>query len=487
MIPPQPPVAAPAPPFFGELRARCQPLGVPVWWFDAAGRAGESPARGTVSPGTRRAVERAAAARASSDPRVLVLPDDDGLTVAVVPAADPWAAVVGSFHADLTRADADGRALDAFSAGLSQSYEEVTFLFRLARLLNAPDDPPTAVDALCRQLLDVVPFGWITICFRPLPAALPELRGRTITAGQPPCDVAALVDAAAGCCDGATPFGRAHVLTPATSPLAACTGGEVLAVPVAHDRHTVAMLLAGNRHPHDPEVTSGDMKFLGAVADLLGVFHENMCRFAEQRAMSLGTVRALANAIDAKDAYTRGHSERVAVLVAQLAAATGADAATVERYRIAGLIHDVGKIGVPESVLTKPGRLSEDEFRQIQRHPTIGVHILQDVPALTDVLEGVRHHHERFDGRGYPDRLGGGDIPLVARALALADTFDAMSSNRSYRAALPRPQVLAEIAAQSGSQFDAELAAAFIAMDFTLFDQLLAAARGPTAIVPQAA
>jgi HD-GYP domain-containing protein (c-di-GMP phosphodiesterase class II) len=479
---PPTPAAAP-PPFFGDLRQRCVALGVAVWWFDGTGtRAVDVPAG--VSPAVRRAVGRAVTAAgptpaAVGDRSLVVMPDDHGRAVALLPAGAPpaLAEVVRTYHADLSRAEADGRTLDAFSAGLSQSYEEVTFLFRLARLLNAPDDPPTAVDALCRQLLDVVPFGWITLCFRPLAVVLPELRGRTISAGEPPCAEVALVDAADRLVTG--PFARPRVLTVAADPLARTTGGEVLAVPVAHDRQCVAVLLAGNRHMLDPEVTSGDMKFLGAVADLLGVFHENMCRFADQRSMSLGTVRSLANAIDAKDPYTRGHSERVAVLAAQLAAATGADPATVERYRIAGLIHDVGKIGVPEAVLCKAGRLTEDEFRLIQKHPTMGVTILRDVPALADVMAGVLHHHERFDGRGYPGGLAGTDIPLIARTLALADTFDAMSSNRSYRAAVSRSEVLAEITRNAGAQFDPALAAVFVQLDFGLFDDMLAVARGP--------
>ncbi len=492
--------AGPTPPFFAEFAGRCRDLGVAAWWFDAGGRCVED-ADGIAVPGPlRRAVERAAVVAAAGPPscfdpgagtpglpadrRLVCLPDDAGLTAALLPpavgpAADQLARVVGAFHADGVKADADGRTLDAFSAGLSQSYEEVTFLFRLARVLNAPDDPPAAVDALCRQLLDVVPFGWITLYFRPMPVVLGELRGRLISAGTPPCPPADLIDAAIRCCGGTDAFARPRVLPPARDALAAATGGEVLAVPVAHDRQCVAVLLAGNRHLLDPEVTSGDMKFLGAVADLLGVFHENMCRFAEQRAMSLGTVRALANAIDAKDAYTRGHSERVALLAAQLAAATGQDAGTVERYRIAGLIHDVGKIGVPESVLCKAGKLTDDEYKLIQRHPAIGVTILQDVPALVDVMAGVLHHHERYDGRGYPRGLKGADIPLIARTLALADTFDAMSSNRSYRSALPRDQVLAEITRNAGQQFDPALAAAFVGLDFATFDDLLAVARGP--------
>ena len=495
-----------APPFFAEFRRRCGDLGVAAWWFDATGQVVEAPAGVPVSGAVRRAVERTVVARATAatgpgfepscptapipiDRPLLLLPDDVGLSVALLPpcpahgpvSAERLSGVVRAFHADLAKADADGRTLDAFSAGLSQSYEEVTFLYRLARLLNAPDDPPAAVDALCRQLLDVVPFGWISLYFRPLPVVLPELRGRSISAGVPPCPPGELIDAAVRCA-GTDSFARPRVLTPARDAMAAATGGEVLAVPVAHDRECVAVLLAGNRHMLDPEVTSGDMKFLGAVADLLGVFHENMCRFAEQRAMSLGTVRALANAIDAKDAYTRGHSERVALLAAQLAAATGADPSTVERYRISGLIHDVGKIGVPEAVLCKAGRLTDDEFRLIQRHPSIGVTILQDVPALADVMAGVLHHHERYDGRGYPRGLKGTDIPLIARALALADTFDAMSSNRSYRSAVARDEVLAEINRNAGAQFDPALAAVFVTLDFSTFDDLLAVARGPTGL-----
>ena len=488
-----------APPsYFADFRARCAALGVAAWWFDAAGRVVEGPAGVAVSASVRHVVEHPLAAPGLTAPalpadrRLVRLADDAGHTLALIPpcpvagpvSTDALAGLVSALHADLAKADADGRTLDAFSAGLSQSYEEVTFLFRLARLLNAPDDPPAAIDALCRQLLDVVPFGWITLYFRPMPVVLPELRGRSISAGKPPCSADQLTDAAVRCCTGTDSFARPQVLSPARDALAAATGGECLAVPVAHDRQCVAVLLAGNRHALDPEVTSGDMKFLGAVADLLGVFHENMCRFAEQRAMSLGTVRALANAIDAKDAYTRGHSERVALLAAQLATATGADAATVERYRISGLIHDVGKIGVPESVLCKAGKLSDDEFALIKRHPTIGVTILQDVPALTDVMAGVLHHHERYDGRGYPRGLRGTDIPLIARCLALADTFDAMSSNRSYRSALPRAQVLAEITKNAAAQFDPALAAAFVELDFTLFDDMLAAARGPAAPSP---
>src|SRR5690606_26088192 len=156
----------------------------------------------------------------------------------------------------------------------------------------------------------------------------------------------------------------------------------------------------------------------------------------------------------AKDRYTCGHSERVAMLARRIAQAAGLSGPQAERVHICGLLHDVGKIGVPEAVLCKPGRLNDEEFALITQHPAIGHRILKDIPMLEDVLPGVLHHHERFDGRGYPSGLAGQQIPLIARIIALADTFDAMSSTRSYRPAMPRERVLAEITREAGSQLD---------------------------------
>jgi HD-GYP domain-containing protein (c-di-GMP phosphodiesterase class II) len=146
----------------------------------------------------------------------------------------------------------------------------------------------------------------------------------------------------------------------------------------------------------------------------------------------------------------------------------------VERIRIAGLVHDVGKIGVPEAVLRKPGRLTDEEFEQIKRHPRIGYDILRDIGPLGDVLPGVLYHHERWDGRGYPEGLTAGEIPLMGRLLAVADAFDAMSSDRSYRPALPREKVLREMIDCAGSQFDPELVPIFVKLDLTEYDAMVA-------------
>jgi HD-GYP domain-containing protein (c-di-GMP phosphodiesterase class II) len=149
----------------------------------------------------------------------------------------------------------------------------------------------------------------------------------------------------------------------------------------------------------------------------------------------------------------------LAKIIAQEAGLTDADA---ERIYMAGLLHDVGKIGVPESVLQKPGRLTAEEFEQMKKHPAIGARILADVKQIKDILPGVLHHHERYDGKGYPDGLSGQNIPLMGRIICLADCFDAMTSTRTYRKAMPLEVTLADIRRCSGTQFDPELTEAFL-------------------------
>ena len=176
----------------------------------------------------------------------------------------------------------------------------------------------------------------------------------------------------------------------------------------------------------------------------------------ELRIAYVQTIRALAEAVDAKDAYTRGHSERVGVYASKMARQLGLPKELIERVYIAGLLHDVGKIGVPDSVITKPDRLDEHEYALIQQHPEIGARILQPVEFLADVVPCVKHHHEWYDGscRGYPDRLSGDRIPLPSRIILVADTVEAMTSDRPYRQGLPLETVVRELHQYSGTQFD---------------------------------
>ncbi len=178
------------------------------------------------------------------------------------------------------------------------------------------------------------------------------------------------------------------------------------------------------------------------------------------------TIRALAEAVDAKDAYTRGHSERVGVYASKLTREMDYGKDLIERVYIAGLLHDVGKIGVRDAVITKPDRLTDDEYDEMKRHPEIGAKIIEPVDFLADVVPCVRHHHEWFDGssRGYPDRLIGNQIPLPSRIILVSDTVEAMTSDRPYRKALPLEVVVAELHKFSGSQFDPACVEPFLRM-----------------------
>ena len=176
---------------------------------------------------------------------------------------------------------------------------------------------------------------------------------------------------------------------------------------------------------------------------------------------NLATVEMIAAAVDAKDAYTRGHSGRVSGYAAAIAGALGLPEADIARIRQAGLLHDVGKIGVPDAILLKPGALSDEEFAVIKEHPAIGEHILQGLPFLAEILPAVRHHHERWDGHGYPDGLAGEAIPLDAAILAVADSFDAMTSSRTYRVALSVSEAIRRVREGAGAQYDPRLVAAF--------------------------
>lgn len=170
------------------------------------------------------------------------------------------------------------------------------------------------------------------------------------------------------------------------------------------------------------------------------------------------TAEALASAIDAKDAYTHGHSLRVAMYSTQLAREAGKSEEECDKVYFAGLLHDVGKIGIPDAIINKAGKLTDEEFSQIKMHPVYGNQILSTIHRLPYLSIGARHHHERYDGRGYPDKLKGEDIPEIARIIAVADSYDAMTSKRSYRDPIPQQKVREQILEGMGSQFDPQYA-----------------------------
>jgi len=208
------------------------------------------------------------------------------------------------------------------------------------------------------------------------------------------------------------------------------------------------------------------------AADLREVFKQDRIRAQELRRSYITTVRALSNAVEARDAYTGKHAERVAAYGMELARAIGVEIAESPQIEFGFLLHDVGKVGVPDAILFKSSALTEEEYALVRRHPVIGSEILRDVEFLGEGKLVVRHHHERWDGSGYPDGLRGETIPLAARVFACADALDALTTDRPYRPASSFAVARREVCAGSGTQFDPSVIAAYDRIPDETFERL---------------
>lgn len=184
------------------------------------------------------------------------------------------------------------------------------------------------------------------------------------------------------------------------------------------------------------------------------------------------SIQTLRYTVEAKDTYTRGHSDRVSEFSMLIGKHLGLPDEDLRVLQIGGLFHDIGKIGVPDSILLKEGKLTDDEYSEIKNHPTIGAHILSNATIFQNIIPIVKHHHEKYDGNGYPGKLKGEDIPYFARIAAIADTFDAMTSKRTYRDALPLETVTSEIERCRGTQFDPKLADVFLDILNNNYDEI---------------
>jgi putative nucleotidyltransferase with HDIG domain len=237
---------------------------------------------------------------------------------------------------------------------------------------------------------------------------------------------------------------------------------NIIAVPLVARGEIIGVVEVLNRMGGGT-FTQKDLSLLQALAHQSAVAIQNAQLFQDVQESFLATVKALAQAVDAKDSYTAGHSSRVTLYATVIAEELGLDEEQIRRVRLAGLLHDVGKIGIRDSVLGKPGQLTDEEFAIMKSHPSVGGNILKPVAQLADIIPGVVSHHERYDGKGYPQGLRGEDIPLLGRIIGVADAFDAMTSDRVYRPRLSDEVALGELKKHSGTQFDSRVVKAFLA------------------------
>jgi HD-GYP domain-containing protein (c-di-GMP phosphodiesterase class II) len=235
---------------------------------------------------------------------------------------------------------------------------------------------------------------------------------------------------------------------------------NLIIVPIAEGEHRAGWILNCN-HTQGLEFGTVEASLANSIATILGTHLRNIDLYHQHEELLVGFVRSMVSALDAKDEYTRGHSERVALVARRLGQEFDLSEESLQDIYLAGLLHDLGKIGLEDGILQKPGRLTDEEFAEVQRHPARGDEILKELVNLRDILPGVRNHHEKWTGGGYPDGLVGEEIPFIARVLAVADSFDAMASSRPYREGMPIEKIEGILRDGSGTQWDPKVIQAY--------------------------
>jgi putative nucleotidyltransferase with HDIG domain len=384
--------------------------------------------------------------------------------------ADDLLLVLGSMLQSEHALHVAGDELVSLSTNLATTYEELSLVYRISGTMKLTQQPEEFLRRdVCEELLEVM--GIRAAAAIVYAHSSNDNTDQIIIAGDPGMEAEHVkLLAAAAVAPKFSDTVRSVVendYAPSMPSGADADVERLVAVPMTSDENAIGMLLALNKV--DNEFDSVDIKLISAIASQAAVFLTNSRLYADLQNLLLGVLDALTASIDAKDPYTCGHSKRVALISRRLAEECGFEPDHVERVYLAGLLHDIGKIGVPEGVLCKPGKLTDEEFMIIQRHPSISARILSGIRQLDDVVVGILTHHERPDGKGYPHGLRRSQMPIEGLMIGLADSFDAMTSDRVYRKALPLDDVIEEIKKHSGAQFDPGLVEKFLAMDLAEF------------------
>ncbi|HEX5444466.1 MAG TPA: HD domain-containing phosphohydrolase [Pirellulales bacterium] len=356
--------------------------------------------------------------------------------------------------------------VEKLSAHLGSTFEEISLIYRLTQNLKLSSNDEDLGRRALEWLSEVVPAEALVLLLIPNSDAsqgTPDVRTQPLLLKHGQCDLAVetlleLVERL-GLRANNRPLVVNHLAQVAPGARFASVR-ELVIVPVAEGEHLFGWLAAIN-HDRSGEFGSAEASLLSSVGTMLGIHSGNIDLYRQQAELLTGVVRAMSSAIDAKDPYTRGHSDRVARIAVRLAKELNCDAETVKTIYFSGLLHDIGKIGINDEVLRKPGKLTDEEFEHIKQHVLIGYRILADLRKLSHMLPVVLHHHESWDGKGYPHGLAAEGIPYLARIVAVADAYDAMASDRPYRAGMEDEKLDEIIRKGAGQQWDPQVVEAF--------------------------
>jgi len=380
--------------------------------------------------------------------------------------------------------------IDMVSNELAQTYEELVLLHKISTNMKVTEADSNFLQMACDSLTEIVLVEGIAIL---LEKTIEDEQQLVVTAGSGLIDIdeqtaailhsrlteeinsgkEALLDSEVDC-----PFRYDwpdNIKNIIAVPLFGKDKPESHFVERTQNGSCIIGLMVAINRIGKQDFDSTDVKLFNSVASGCAVFIENGRLFQDLKELFIGSLKALTSSIDAKDKYTRGHSERVAFIsrwiAERLSEQERLDEEQMHKIYLAGLLHDIGKIGIEEGVLRKQGRLTEQELDRIRKHPSIGAGILREIKQMRDIVPGVLCHHERVDGKGYPNGLAGEQIPLTGKIVGLADSFDAMTSKRTYRDARTVEQACAEIEKGLGTQFDEKVGRAFLDSDvYRLWD-----------------
>ena len=391
--------------------------------------------------------------------------------------------ILALFGDNFEAASKTSQQIDMVSTELAQVYEELVLLHKLSTNMKVSEPGAKYLQLACDSLTEIVNVGGIAII---LEKTIGDAKQFVLAAGSGMIDVDTHMHRIAilysRLVEQINNGKEALLDSEVDSPFKYNWPDDtrnIIAVPLWGKNRTESQSAQGGDNiigfmvainiVNKSDFDSIDVKLFNSVANSCAVFVENEILFSDLKELFIGSLKALTSSIDAKDQYTRGHSERVAFISRWIAERLDEQEPLreeqIHRIYLAGLLHDIGKIGVDEVVLCKEGKLTEHELALLRRHPSIGADILSGIKQMRDIVPGVLYHHERMDGRGYPKGLVDKQIPLIGKIIGLADSFDAMVSERTYRKARTLEQALAEIKKGLGTQFDEKIGRVFINSD----------------------